>query len=132
MSIRPRPQGRSRFSKAVGIGHVAGVETRAFIGDLHFKAIGEKSVGDADFLGGVHLVAMFDGVDQGFLQGQLDAEDVVVVDVTSEEKLFDVVLNPARLGRIAGDGDIQSNRLTDIALGVSWCRQQLMPRMEPP
>ena len=58
---------------------------------------------------------MFDGVDQGFLQGQLDAEYVVLVDAASLEKLFDLVLNPAALGDIAGDGDLGGNRRTDIA-----------------
>ena len=41
------------------------------------KRSGVHAVDDVDLLGPVHLVAVLDGVDQGFFQGQADAEDVL-------------------------------------------------------
>src|SRR5262245_2483338 len=46
-----------------GIGNILGVKALAFIGDEDFEALGGNTIGNADLLGAVHMVAMLDGVD---------------------------------------------------------------------
>jgi hypothetical protein len=75
-----------------------------------------KLTDDTHFLRAVHLVAMLDGVDQGFFERQLDAEDVPFVDVAGLEEVFDLFLNSASFGAIARNGAIQGDSLAEFTL----------------
>jgi hypothetical protein len=59
---------------------------------------------------------MLDGVDESFFERQLDTEDVVLVEAAGAQELLDLILNPARLGGIAGDEKIGGNPRTIVAL----------------
>src|SRR4029079_8372957 len=48
------------------VGDVIGIEARAFIADFNVEGAVVDAVPDVDLFGLAHLVAMFDGVDEGF------------------------------------------------------------------
>src|SRR5205823_3608526 len=54
----------------------------------------------------VELVAVLDGVDEGFFDGELDGKDVVLAKLGGLESFLNPVLKQARFRQIAGDGDI--------------------------
>jgi hypothetical protein len=58
---------------------------------------------------------VFDGVDECLLNRELDTEYVVLVNAAGLQMLLDGILNPARFGGIAGDGDFRGKSRTDIA-----------------
>ena len=58
--------------------HVVGIKAGAFIDDLDLEPIRVDAVRNADRLGPVQLVAVFDGVDQGLFEREADAEDFLV------------------------------------------------------
>jgi hypothetical protein len=91
---------------AVGSGTSAGSNPRAFVGDLDLETVDVETVRDVDLFGTVELVAVLDGVDEGLLERQLDAEDVVGVSGRGLQKLLDRVLDATRLGRVADDHDV--------------------------
>src|SRR5205807_5836385 len=88
-----------------GVGYVGGIETGALVLDLDVKAILLNLVDDANLLGAIKLVAVFDGVDEGFLEGELDAEDFFFGEEGGLQLTFDFFLKFTRFGGIAGDFD---------------------------
>ena len=62
------------------IGDVGRVEAAAFIANRDIETFPVDGVPDTHLLGAIELVAMFDGVDERFLEGELDAEDFFFVE----------------------------------------------------
>ena len=89
-----------------GVGHVAGVEAVALVGDVDLEVLGANHGDDGHLFIAVHLVAVLDGVDERLFEGQADAEDVLVADVVGVQQSLDVVLDAASLGRVAGDHQV--------------------------
>ncbi len=77
-----------------------------------------------DLLGTVHLVAVFDGVDEGFFKGELDAEDLAFLEVAGLEGAFDVILNAACLGGVAGDHNLVGTDVARITHGAVPARKE--------
>ena len=96
----------SRGLDAVGFGWIGdrrGVEALAFVADFHPQKIGGHPAGYANMLGGVEPIAVLDGVDQCFLQGQVNAEDVVLNPAVLLELLEDLVEDTSTRPSRAGD-----------------------------
>src|SRR5262245_27809632 len=64
-----------------GIGHFARIKAAAFVGNDYFEYFGVDAIADLHFLGAVHAVAMFHGVDDGLFHGQANAENVVLAEL---------------------------------------------------
>src|SRR5262249_11997825 len=80
-----------------------------------------------------HLVAVLDGVDQSFLDGELDAEDFVIGErADGLEKLLDLFLYATRFGGIAGDGEVAGRVGLRVALAVHRRRPNSCHWMESP
>ena len=77
------------------VGNRVGIEALAFIGDADPESIGPHFTGDLDPLAEVELVAMLNGIDDGFFERQVDAEDVLAgpaLGLQSRENLGDEVM----------------------------------------
>src|SRR5262245_55068337 len=85
------------------IGDVCRVKAGPLVSNTNLKPFGDNPEGNADLLGTVHLVAMLDGIDESFFQGQLDAEQVPFGKLVGLESLLDFLLHASSLCRIAGD-----------------------------
>src|SRR5262249_1373981 len=93
-------------------------EAGAFVRDGDFKTLPLDAVGDSNLLAPLHAVAVLDGVDQGLFKGEFDAENIVVGTAGAPQQPFDLVLNFARLGGVAGNAQVASVDQSGVALGV--------------
>ncbi len=66
---------------------------------------------DVDFLGRVQLVAVLDGVDEGFLERQPDGKNILVLELMVLQLRLDVILDALHLGGITGDGQVEGSFL---------------------
>jgi hypothetical protein len=104
-----------------GIGHVVGVEADPLVGDADLESIREESIGNVDAFASVHLVAVLDGVDQGFFESEPDAEDFLIAGSAGSELFFDGILDTSSLGMLARDGHFREWRMAEVACGLHRC-----------
>jgi hypothetical protein len=92
------------------IGKFTGAESAAFIFDTDMKMIGRHAVTDMDAFVRVHLIAMFDGIDDRFFECETDGENVAFAVPMRFERRDDFVLNAVAFTEITRDRDIHSSR----------------------
>src|SRR3954447_225220 len=97
------------------VGHVAGVEAGALVRDADLEAVVADAAADVDLLAAVELVAVLDGVDDGFFQGEADAEDLAVLVVEQSQLALDLVLDAGNLLRVARDRNLEGSFLAEHA-----------------
>lgn len=98
--------GAFEIFRGEAIGDLAGIKAATFIGDADLAALGVYLVVNENLLGGVHLVAMLDGIDERLFQGKANAEDFAIVVAHLLQLELDLVLNAASVGRVARDDDL--------------------------
>jgi len=85
------------------IGDTGGIETGPFVGDLDSYPPRRHAAGDANVLLRVRLVAVLDGIDQGFLQRQMDAEEIALGPMEALEVIEDLLEDPLSHAGFAGN-----------------------------
>ena len=116
-----------------GVGHVAGVEAVALVGDVDLEVLGANHGDDGHLFIAVHLVAVLDGIDQGLFQGQADAEDFFFAGVVRPQESLDVLLHAAGLRRVAGDDEVQRGAVACVVhAAVLMLKEYVRHRSLPP
>lgn len=101
-----------------GIGDVFDNEAVALIINPNLETIGVHLISDANDLGAVHLIAMFDSVNECFFESQTDAEDFAVGELLAFQELFDFFLDVAGFRRVAGNDQLFAKTLADLGHGL--------------
>ena len=93
------------FQRGIGDGFSA--ETGAFVFYGYFQLLGGGSDFDANFFLGVFAVAVLDGVDEGFFEGDFDAELALAGKAEAGDVVDDAFLDFAAGVEIGGDGEFE-------------------------
>lgn len=99
----PPPVGGFSVDFVRRVGQGGQVEARPFVGDGDLDGIFGEVTLDVDRLGGVHLVAMLDRVDQGFFECEVDAEAVPFSPAGFLEVVEHLIAQRPGGSRVAGD-----------------------------
>ena len=91
------------------VGNVARIVAGAFVGDADVEAVGANMKADMDAFCLVHLVAMLDGVDNRFFQGQANAENFLIVEAELSQLFFDKFLDVPCFVEIAGNDEFDGS-----------------------
>ena len=94
-----------------GVGDIFGIEPRPFIGDFDIESFVGNFQIDLDLLVWIHLIAVLDGINKSFFDGQFDGESGMFVIPQFSKRGLDPVLEEASFRQVAGDRDIFTKRL---------------------
>src|SRR5262245_307328 len=119
------PAGALEILDGHRIGHVFRIEAPPFVRDADVEAVAVDEVDDADFLAAVELIAVFDGVDECFFEGQPNAENFTFVETVSRQGALDFVLNLASLAGVAGDHMLPRPHMADVTHRVFLANQEI-------
>ena len=94
----PRPDGAFEIFVGKRIGHIAGVVTGAFVGDTDVEALALYAEQNVHLFAIVHLIAMLDGIDDGFEPSELIPKIFLFVFIILFFQLiFDSIPEPSAL-----------------------------------
>src|SRR5713226_735582 len=94
-----------------GIGHIDGIESFSFVGNNHFELLLGYLESDTNLSRRVHLVAVFNSVDQSLLDGQANAKNIALAELMDFEEMFDLLLNATGFHGVARDQQVGGEAL---------------------